>query len=347
MTEQEIHGESAQEAGSRTPFSVEDYFLPAWRERKRILIVTGIVTIVTLLLNFFVLPKYYKSTAILLPETEKGRLGSLGQFAGLASMVGVSLPDGDVSRLYPVIATSETVLKSVIEKRYESERFGQPVNLIEYFKLEEETPAKDMEEALKEISSLLTASYDNRTRTVTLTLEMREPQVAADVLNAILDEIDRFMREKQTTSASEQARWISGRLEEVESELRSAENSLKNFREKNRRVLDSPDLVLRLARLEREVTVKSTVYIELKKQYELAKIEEIKNVTVVNVLDRGRAPVKKERPKRAINTGLAFLISLAGMSAFYALKPRYEERVRDLIGHLGVGRKGGAGGTSA
>ena len=55
------------------------------------------------------------------------------------------------------------------------------------------------------------------------------------------------------------------------------------------------------------MTVKSTIAIELKKQYELAKIEEIKNISIVNVLDPARPPVKKERPKRATNAALAFL----------------------------------------
>lgn len=81
----------------------------------------------------------------------------------------------------------------------------------------------------------------------------------------------------------------------------------------------------------REIKVKSTVFEELKKQYELAKIEEIKNMTIVNVLDPARPPVRKYHPKRATNTAIAFVLGLLGMTAWYAMKPVYEGKVRAFV----------------
>ncbi|MGB6032965.1 MAG: GNVR domain-containing protein, partial [Bacteroidota bacterium] len=193
-----------------------------------------------------------------------------------------------------------------------------------------DTPEEDLEEALKCLRKLMSAQHDVKTKTVTITLEMREPQLAADVLNMLVQEVDRFIREERTTSASEQVKWISERLAEVEEELRAAEDSLTDFRERNRRVIDSPELLLQQARLQREVTVKSTIFIELKKQRELAEIEEIKNVSIVNVLDKARAPVKKVRPKRATNSGIVFLLSVVLLSAYYGLRPFYGDRVSEF-----------------
>jgi uncharacterized protein involved in exopolysaccharide biosynthesis len=161
-----------------------------------------------------------------------------------------------------------------------------------------------------------------------------EPQLAADVLNAIVEELDRFIREERTTSASEQAKWISERLTEVEEELRAAEDSLTEFRERNRRIVDSPELLLQQARLQREVTVRSTIFIELKKQRELAEIEEIKNVSIVNILDHARAPVKKARPKRATNSAIAFLVTLVLLSTYHGLKPHYGDSMRRYLQRL-------------
>ena len=45
------------------------------------------------------------------------------------------------------------------------------------------------------------------------------------------------------------------------------------------------------------VQINSTLYIELKKQYELTKIEEIKNIPIVNMMDAGRPAAKKEKPQ--------------------------------------------------
>jgi uncharacterized protein involved in exopolysaccharide biosynthesis len=144
----------------------------------------------------------------------------------------------------------------------------------------------------------------------------------------VVAETDKFLREKKTTNASEQRKWIEQRLTQVEVELRSAEESLKNFRERNRRVGDSPQLLLEQERFMRDVQVKSTMFIELKKQAELAKIEEIKNITLVNVLDEARAPVKKTRPKRALVTVLVFLSALIGVAGYFSIWPIYGPTLR-------------------
>lgn len=311
--------------------SLEEILTLIWKERKRISVVSLIVGVLTLLVNFLLLDLYYKATASLLPETDKNKLGGLSQFSGLAQLAGVGVPGSEISRLYPTIVMSETVLRPVIEKQYQTREFQQPVDLIQYFDLEKDTREENMDEALRVLKNLMSTSYETKTSTVTITLEMKEPQLAAEVLNAVIGELDRFMRWKKISTASEQAKWISARVVEVEKELRLAEDSLKTFRERNRRVIDSPELLLQQARLIREGEVKSTIYIELRKQYELSKIEEIKNITIVNVLDPARAPVRKERPKRATNAAIAFVLVFVGMSTYYAMLPVYGDKVRMFV----------------
>jgi uncharacterized protein involved in exopolysaccharide biosynthesis len=319
--------EGQQAKGRKLP----EVLAPVWAQRKRILLWSAGVGVVTLLFNFFVLNLTYKATTTLLPETEKGKLGSLSQFSGLAQLAGVSVPGSEISRLYPTIITSETILIPVIEHAYQTKRYKDPVNLITFLEIDEGSPQKDMDKALKELRGLLTTSFDTKTSTVVVTLELEEQQLVADVLNAIVREVDGFMRLKRINTASEQVRWISARLTDVEKELRAAEEELRRFTERNRRVSDSPELTLQQQRLLREVTVKSTITIELKKQFELSKIEEIKNISIVNVLDPARAPVKKERPKRATNAALAFLFVFAGMGTWYAMKPVWGEKIEAFV----------------
>jgi tyrosine-protein kinase Etk/Wzc len=304
---------------------------PAWRQRKTILIVALGLAVVTAIVNFVVLDLTYKASASLLPETEKSKLGMMSQFSGLAQLAGVSVPGSDVARLYPIILSSETVLLPVIETKYKSAKYSDSVDLVRYFDLTKKTREENLDLALRELRGRMTTSFDAKTSSVVVTAEMEEPQLAADVLNGVIQQLDLFMRQKRITTASEQGKWISTRLSEVEKELRNAEDALKVFRERNRRVSDSPELLLMQERLLREIKVKSTVYEELKKQFELAKIEEIKNTTIVNVLDPARAPVKKEHPKRATNTAIAFVLGLVVMTGWYSMKPVYEGRVKGFI----------------
>ena len=323
-----LENESEEQEG--TGFSLQDIFLPIWVERKTIALISLGIAILTLVINFF-LPTYYQATATLLPETEKSKLSALSQFADVAQLAGVNIPGSEIARLYPSIVTSETVLLSVIEKAYQTKRFLAPVNLLQYFELEGDTREKNLENGLRRLRELMTTSFEARTGIVTITLEMQEPQLAADVLNAVVAELDNFMRLKRITNASEQRKWVEVRLKEVQQDLHLAEERLKEFREKNRRISDSPELMLEQDRLAREVQINSTLFIELKRQYELAKIEEIKNIPIVNILDPARAPVRKERPKRATNTTLMFLIAILGTSGYYVAKSIYGENMKRFL----------------
>ena len=313
--------------------SLQEILVPIWQARKRIIWISVSVGILTYLVNFFLLTPYFKSTATLLPETDKGKLLSLGQFTDVAQkLLGDNIPGSEIARLYPAVVSSETILRSVIERKYATKDFKDSVNLLQYFELTEGTPEENMYLALRSMKTMMTATTEARTGIVTITVTMKDPQVAADVLNAIVAELDNFMRRKKVTTASEQLGWIEVRLKEVEDELHNAEDQLKDFRENNRRIADSPQLVLKQDRLIRDVTVKSTIFIELKKQYELAKLEEIKNITIVNVLDPGRPSVKKEGPRRTVNTAIMMGLTLCGLSTFYVVRHRYKDKILLLLG---------------
>lgn len=330
MTDTRLNDTFDDEEG-RT-ISLQEILVPIWQARKRIIWISLSVGVLTYLVNFFLLTVYFKSTATLLPETEKSKLAALGGFADVAQkLLGENIPGSEIARLYPTVLTSETILRSVIERKYLTKQFKDSVNLIQYFELNEDTPEENMDKALRIMRKLVTATTEAKTGIVTITVEMPEPQLAADVLNDMVAELDNFMRLKKVTTATEQVKWIDVRLKEVENELHRAEETLKNFREKNRRINDSPDLLLQQDRLVRDVTVNSTVFVELKKQYELAKLEEIKNISVVNVLDRGRPPVRKERPIRSVNTAIVFFLALLGTSVFYVIDRLYRSKILDLV----------------
>ena len=69
--------------------------------------------------------------------------------------------------------------------------------------------------------------------------------------------------------------------------------------EKNKE-LQSPEIELQIERFQTEVDVHRNVYIELKKQLEIAKIEEIKETETLDVLQSAVIPIYKTKPKRRV-----------------------------------------------
>nr|MCU0453822.1 hypothetical protein [Bacteroidota bacterium] len=268
------------------------------------------------------------------------KLGGLGGLSDLASLAGVNVgSNASNARLYPTIIRSESILRKAIESEYEVPGFSQKVNLIQFWEIEEATPQRSFEVALKKLRDELEVNIDNKTSVVSVALETRNAQLTSDVLNAIVRELDFFISTSQRTNASEQRKWVEGRLGQVEKDLRAAEEGLKLFRERNRRVSDSPLLLLTQERLLRDIEIHSTVFVELRKQLELARIEEVKNVPIINVLDVARPAAKKEWPRRGVMTVLAFLLSLSASAGYVIVRDRSgEEIARFLKGLRGSSR---------
>jgi len=93
-------------------------------------------------------------------------------------------------------------------------------------------------------------------------------------------------------------------------ELNSAEESLKNFRERNRRIENSPSLQLEEQRLLREVNVLTSVFTTLKQQLETSKIEEVKKSKYVVIIDPPYVPLERTSPKRKKMVILAGVIGI-------------------------------------
>jgi len=300
-----------------------------WNSRKFIGIVTGIVTVLAIIISL-ILPESFKSTAVLLPDTDKSKFASGGGgLSDLAAMAGVNV-GGEVSvvKLYPTILKSESVLKTVIYTKYQTKEYPDSVNLIQYWKIKDKNPERDYEVALLSLRTGLDVGMDLKTGVLTMSIETDEPQLSADILNNVIFNADKFIRTKRNTNALEQRKWIEARLVEVKADLSKAENVLKEFREKNRMVSGSPQLLLDQERLVREVQINSTMYTELKRQYELVKIEEIRTTPIINVLDYGRAAAKKEHPKRSIIVLVSMMLACVGSGSYRVVEKMYGKNIQ-------------------
>lgn len=72
---------------------------------------------------------------------------------------------------------------------------------------------------------------------------------------------------------------------------------------------DVPELGMKLQEIERKVEYYSTILQFLGPQYEKAKLDEMKNVSTIELLDRAVTPIKKDKPKRSIIVIITFLLS--------------------------------------
>lgn len=312
------------------PFPWAEVISSVWLQRKKIAIFVVGTTLIATGITFLLQPLYTAQTSIL-PELTKERTLGLAGLASLAEATGLNVGETPVSKLYPMIVKSERILRGVIYHKYPSAARSEPMNLAQYWEINAKNENEEFDRALKKLRDRMDVSFDMRLETVTIAVEMEEAQLAADVANQITAELDDYTRTKRRTNATLQREFIEQRMQEVKRALDQSEIVLKEFREKNRRIIDSPQLMLEQERLARDVEINSTIFIELKKQLEVAKIEEIKNIPIINVLDAARPPVMRSFPVRWQVAFTTFLLGLFFAVGVVAFKYRGTEVLNKLL----------------
>jgi uncharacterized protein involved in exopolysaccharide biosynthesis len=292
----------------------------SWKHRVNIVVIVAIATLLAAAVSF-IIPKKYIAETTILPDIDMINLASkLGSLAEIASAAGLNTGVTSPSELNPDIISSETILRKVIYHKYKVGKFDSLVNLIQYWSFDDESENMNFEKCVDMMQKkVMSISVDKKTQILTLDIETNEAQLSADIANQFSAELDDFQRNFRKTNASAQRKFLEGRLDEVKQDLRKAEDELKEFREKNRRIEQSPQLLLEQDRLSRAVDLNSTLFIELEKQYELAKLDEIKNTPVVQILDVARPPAQKSSPHRVVIVVLGFLISFIFANLYWLI----------------------------
>jgi uncharacterized protein involved in exopolysaccharide biosynthesis len=299
---------------------IRPYLLKLWDKRKKLLIINGVIFTITLLFLLFIVKPYYESSISILPEYGS-KSNMLSQLSGLAALAGVRVGEVSATELYQNIIQSESVIGPVIYGRYLTKEYPDSVNLIQYFDVDikDKNPEIQKRKRFLAVNESLTkvnisTDIDRITKILTVKVTMPEAQLSADVVNKLVESLDFYIRTKRKSYAGEQRYYLEKRVMQIKDTLRICENKLRDFREQNKMITQSPNLLLEQGRLMRNIEIQQSVYIELTKQLELAKIDEIKDAPILNVKEYAQSPIKKAGPKRVnmliLILFFSFLISI-------------------------------------
>ena len=252
----------------------------------------------------FLWPKSFTAKATILPSQQNSALSSmLAQVGGTIGAGLIGSTDESMVKLYPDILSSRRLLDEVLAEPRDSGTF-----LDHFARIKDDDPHVRHYLILKHIGDNFSASVDIRNQLVTVTFTDRDPSFAADFLNRLIIALNEFLQHQMKTNAKTERTAIKQRLDQVKAALDSSEIRLKDFEEVNRGIQTSPELQMRQGRLARDVEINSGIFVELTKQYEIAKIEELRTTPLVNELDSADIPAVKSGPKRALIVVLFILL---------------------------------------
>jgi len=169
------------------------------------------------------------------------------------------------------------------------DEYGKKLSLLSILTHGDKPPKYGRDTLVTEAVEILNEEYlafdqDPKSTFSVIKVSAPEPRFAKELADVVLAELESLNRYFKSETVSEKNTFIENRIASVEGELEASEQSLKDFNERNRQI-SSPALQLELERLERDVEVQKGIYLTLKQQLELAKIEEVQESSVVQILD--------------------------------------------------------------
>jgi uncharacterized protein involved in exopolysaccharide biosynthesis len=287
-------------------------YLQVVSKRKWMIILICVVAVATTAIVSLLLPEIYAATASVVPPLEilQKESGMADRFGALkSSMLSDVISVTSIGNMYADILRSRAVVDTIID------RFG----LMRVYEAEYQSSAR---EKLRD-STAIDVSDEG---IVTITVEDKDPNRAAAMANAYIDELDRQNKRLSSGQATSKKVFLESRLKEIEQELSDIE--------------DIPA---------KQAEIKEMLYQLLARECELARIEVAKSMPTIQVLDEAIVPDKKAKPKRRLMVLLAGVTSLFG-AVFLAFAREYVARVRQqeaqrqkaaLSGHKSPGEEEG------
>ncbi|GAB3897286.1 Wzz/FepE/Etk N-terminal domain-containing protein [Spirosoma agri] len=305
------------------------------KSSRRLMIVGALIGLLIGALYAFSKHNMYTSEVTVLPEIQgkgAGNLGGLGSLAGLAGINLDNVNGQDAIRpdLYPNVLLSVPFALHLLEQRVYSQKLKGEMSFKEFIykindsvykgwlgglfpkdekKAEEKLDpknfsqavqvTKEQDELIKIVQNSTTATYDKKTGMLLITAIEPDPVVAATVARLSLDYLTNYVTTYRTEKARKQVDFLLKQVLEAKSRYQYAELALSSYRDRNR------NLYLNTAkideqRLQADYILTQTIYNDLSKQLEQAKIKVQEDTPVFKTLEPPTIPLTKSGPKRTL-----------------------------------------------
>ena len=305
--------------------NISDTFSILKKQHRFILKFSSLAGLIGLVYALVATP-FYQSTTTMYPALEAENSGGIlgNSIKGLAESYGLMGLGSAPTYNIPDIVLSRRIKKNIILSKWYSTAFPDSSNLIKFWEIDKPNKFSPfiildvfkslfpsgqgfsisadklhLENAIEKLQRLISVS-EEQSGLIVVSVQMEDPILAASITNYIADYVKEFISIEQEKEAIKQKEFIYNQMISAKSDLSDSELKLTNFIKKNPLALGNPDLQLQQGRLVREIEENQAVYITLRQQYEIAKIEAEEDKLFINILDTGDVAVRKSKPKRLL-----------------------------------------------
>lgn len=311
-----------------------------WNGRRTILKFTLIAGILGVIIAMLSPKEYTATTTIVpQTSSSASKLGGLSSLAAMAGFNLDNATSGETlsPTVYPEIVSSVPFQMDLMNIPFSFAEVNHPVSLYEYYaeiskpgvlsliskytvglpgviissiKGDSEVKGlvnakgpialtKKQEKVRKMISEKVTMNLDTKQGFITLQAAFSEALLSAQVADQARELLQKYITRFKIEKASDKLSFIEQRYQEKKKEFEKAQEHLARFRDQNKNV-SSMMARTEEERLQNEYSITMTVYNELAKQLEQAKIQVKEETPVFSILEPAMVPNEKTKPKKGM-----------------------------------------------
>lgn len=299
-----------------------------WQGRLQLLQITALFFGVGLLVAWLTQPEFV-SEARIMPEMNSGSTDMVKRLASVAGLTGLDLEETagiDAVRpdLYPTILQSTPFVLFLLNRAVVQTNGVQttvatllaPANdwwPTSWFQPEPAASqplvrsagnrplqlTRRQEKLVEDIGKRVTAKLDTRSGVITITARMPDASVSAAVAQLTMDYLTQYVTSYRTEKARQDLQFYTLRLAEARRRYEQAQYRVFQYNDqhKNFVVLAA---TMEKQRMEAELSIAQTVYMELSRQFEQAKLKVQERTPVFKVLEPARIPRNRVSPRRTV-----------------------------------------------
>ena len=270
----------------------------------------------------FLMTKTYTASTVILPESNasSGAFGSLSSLARLGGLSSNSSNNELSPELYPTILTTIPFALYMLEQPIMDITNKNYLNLQAYLnrmpkKVSSDAPdsrynlkntnadiitlTRQQEDDTKQVLESISSSFDFKSNTISISGETDDPFVTAQIVNYATNYLIKYITDYRTSKSLQEVNFLEEQSHSAKNREHKAEYALQSYRDRNR---GSYLNVARIEeqRLQSEYTLAQSIYNDIVRKWEEAKIKVKEDHPVIKILKPVQVSFKTSKPRRLI-----------------------------------------------
>lgn len=354
----------SEEDEEESSLDVKQILRRIWQ--KKILIIC--ITLIFIAIGLFVAlskKNFYTATCVLVAQTGSTNGGG-GAMSSIASSFGLSLGNngstGELSpALYPQIIKNVDYQKELMRTPLNFKGYAEPITFMDYYADPQYSTRKSFKKKLKKtqtpnqfqitdsLSSINSLNLKeqickelldekvvlfpvNSDGSIVLRATMNEPLVAAQLAEAALQLVQKYITDFRIQKAKSQQEYIRQRYDEAKLQYEQAQEKYARYQDANR-LLSTATSQIEMQRLQRDYELAFALYSQLSSQLITADLQVKEDTPILTVVDPIVIPYKKAGPHRSqilfvwtaigLVIGILLVVGLDFIYKSFGWKPRW------------------------